>query len=138
MAKNRTGMYKEELAKCVTNEEVRTLFIQAAQEKGGVSKTLDALFGEAYTKTMGIHRNAKGKLYKAETNLDYAQFAKFIGNILALQSRNVKVKIRMQYSWIYVSGDTKAIHAELKAMGLFYAFKAKEWGFTFKNLPKAI
>lgn len=135
MAKNRTNEYKERLANVTTNDEVRGLIIQAAQEKGGVGKTLDAIFREAYGKTHGKFIDSKGKQYKAKNAMNYDQFVELVGNVLALQSKGVKLNVGMRYHYLFVTGDTREVKSYLRGIGFYWDHVNVGWGFKFQKAP---
>lgn len=126
-----------------TNPEVRDAYVKAVQA-GKLTEKQVKEFKSAYTKTKNVFKNMRGKIYEGRNPLTADQFFGIVGKILELNGKRVtvdkkriavKLNLEMRYNWLWVTGDTKPVHAELKKMGLLYSPKNQAW---FSKLDKGI
>lgn len=129
---NMNKKYFENLFReCETGEEVKSLYKRLAMkyhpDKGGDNESMKALnlaFEDAFERLKNIHRNHETKEKYTKQTYEYAR--EFIDLINAL-FKFKDITIELIGSFVWVSGETKAIKEDLKALGLRFSGNKKAW-----------
>ena len=116
---------------CKTGEEVKALYKKLAlkyhPDRGGDNESMKALnlaFEDAFNRLKNVHRNTKtGETYE-RTSYEYAgEYIDLINALMKMQG----IVVEIVGSFVWVSGETKAVKDDLKALGLKYSGKHKAW-----------
>ena len=89
-------------------------------------KAMKAEYEAAAAKVWTTHKTATGKTYTKEQTQTPQQFADMIEKLRAFEN----ITIEILGSWIWVTGDTKAIKEQLKELHFFFSSKKKAWYFN--------
>jgi len=82
-------------------------------------------FQEAFERLKGVHVNMGGETYRKESSETAGEFMDLINKLLQLGN----IDVELCGSWIWVSGNTKPVKEELKALGFKWSSKKKTWYF---------
>lgn len=126
-------MNKRYFEQCETLEDVKQVFKKLARElhpdcNPGKDTTADfqdmqKQYEEAFANLKNYHRNSKGETYTKETDEVPADFANMIFALLHYPG----LVIELCGSWLWVSGNTKAVKEELKALGFKWSANKAAW-----------
>lgn len=114
-----------------TTEELKNRYRQ-------VAKMLHPDFGgneEDFKKMVVEYEKATEKLLKGDTTDTLETMEKFRDIIDELLSYN-DIIIEVCGNWIWISGNTKPIKEEIKALGCFWARKKKMWYYRPQDYKK--
>ena len=81
-------------------------------------------FTAAFDRLKNIHVNKDGEQYEKETTETAAEFMDLINKLLKMG-----IEVELCGSWIWVSGNTKAVKEELKALGFKWSHNKAAWYF---------
>ena len=119
---------------CKTAEELKKAYRKAVaalhpDNNPGKDTTKDfqemqAEFEKAFDRLKNIHVNKDGEQYEKETTETAAEFMDLINKLLKLG-----IEVELCGSWIWVSGNTKAVKDELKALGFKWSHNKAAWYF---------
>lgn len=85
---------------------------------------MQAEFEKAFDRLKNIHVNKDGETYEKETTETAAEFMDLINKLLRLG-----VEVELCGSWIWLTGNTKAVKDELKAIGFKWSRNKSAWYF---------
>ena len=127
-----------------TAEDVKALYKQLVKELHpdcNLERDTTAEFQEmqrqyyaAWERLKNIHVNKDGERY--ETQKDNTQNAKEFADIIDKLARYNGISIELCGSWIWVTGDTKPIKDELKALKFRFSPKKTAWYFHSEPYKK--
>ena len=86
-------------------------------------KIINAEYDEMFKAVKNFHRNKENKIYRKETQETNSEFKDIIDELV--KHSNIKVEIIGSFVW--VSGETKAIKDTLKKMGFRWHSKKQNW-----------
>lgn len=89
-------------------------------------------YNEAFKRLKNIHINKDGEQYEKETDETPEQYAGIINALL----RMTGLMIELCGSWLWVSGNTKQYHEEIKALGFKWSKNKGSWYFHFEPYRK--
>lgn len=120
---------------CKTCEDVKQIYKKLARDlhpdcNPGRDTTaefqdMSRQYEEAYNRLKNIHTNASGETYEKETSQTAAEYADIINKLLHVPG----LMIELCGSWLWVTGNTYAARAELKALGFRFSAKKQAWYF---------
>lgn len=119
----------EELYKATTLEELKKAYRKYAvkfhPDNGGKVEDMQELnnaYDNMFEKVKNIHRNMKGETYSKPTDESPSYFRDLIDKLIKL---NVTIEVIGAFVW--VSGDTKKVKEELKALGFKWHTAKLNW-----------
>lgn len=89
-------------------------------------KAMKAEYKKLAAKVWTTHKTATGKTYEKAQTQTPAEFADMIEKLRRFEN----ITIEILGSWIWVTGDTKAIKDQLKELHFFYSSKKAAWYFN--------
>lgn len=99
---------------------------------------MQAEFERTWESLKNVHMNKDGKIYNKETEETAQAFMDMINRLIRIPG----VKVEMCGSWIWVTGDTKAVKEMLKEMHFCWSAKKQAWyyheGVYFKRTKNVI
>jgi len=111
-------------AGCKTIDEVRNLYFRLAKihhpDVGGSTATMSEINVE-YERVCS-HFGKPRQDFDAYRTID-EELREVLIRLVSIPG----IKVEVCGLWIWVSGNTKAVHEQLKAMGLHYAWKKQMW-----------
>ena len=115
-----------------TLEELKTMYKKLAlanhPDQGGSTEamqTINAEYTELFNSLKNVHRSADGETYTARQDNDETA-AEFI-DIIAKLVRLPGIIIELCGSWLWITGETRAVKDELKAIGFRWSSNKKAW-----------
>lgn len=93
---------------------------------GVINVEYEEMFDIVKNKHLGYDKKEhKFYTYTKETEETVEEFK----NVINALQKYRKIKVELVYQWLWVSGDTKRIKDDLKALGLHYAPQKNAWCF---------
>lgn len=86
-------------------------------------KIINAEYDEMFKAVKNFHRNKENKIYRKETQETNAEFKDIIDELI----KHSNIKVEIIGSFIWVSGETKAIKDTLKTLGFRWHSGKKNW-----------
>lgn len=86
---------------------------------------MQAEFQTAFEKLKNVHVNKDGEEYEKETTETAGEFMELINKLLHFPD----IEVELCGSWIWVSGETKAVKDDLKALGFKWSRNKAAWCF---------
>ena len=86
---------------------------------------MQAEFQTAFEKLKNVHVNKDGEEYEKETTETAGEFMELINKLLHFPD----IEVELCGSWIWVSGETKAVKDDLKALGFKWSRNKAAWYF---------
>lgn len=86
---------------------------------------MQAEFQTAFEKLKNVHVNKDGEEYEKETTETAGEFMDLINKLLHFPG----IEVELCGSWIWVSGETKAVKDDLKALGFKWSRNKAAWYF---------
>lgn len=115
---------------CTTIDKLRKLYRKLAMEnhpdRGGsteIMKEINAEYDRAFEAMKRKHNTQAASTGSRTINETPEEFRRVIEKIINIPG----IIIELCGSWIWVSGDTRAVKDQLKAAGLFWAKKKGMW-----------
>ncbi|PZR29138.1 MAG: molecular chaperone DnaJ [Citrobacter freundii] len=113
---------------CTTIEEVKAKYKQLAKQHhpdmGGNTETMQAINREYAFASARITKGAGLSDQETEDQLRFSEeYRRVIEAIIHLPG----IIIELVGAWVWVTGNTYSVKAELKAAGLFFAAKKQAW-----------
>lgn len=90
-----------------------------------IFKELQADFEQAFDYLKNVHFNASGEMYEKETEETAAEFMNMINRLLIIPG----IEIELCGSWIWITGNTKAVKDLLKEFGFRFSRNKLAWYF---------
>lgn len=119
---------------CTTAEELKKEYKRLAKElhpdnnkenTTGLFQKMQADFQKAFETLKSRHVNKDGVFYEKETTETAAEFMDLINKLLNLRG----IDIELCGSWIWITGDTKAVKDTLKLYGFKWSHNKSAWYF---------
>ena len=115
-----------------TLEELKTMYKKLAlanhPDQGGGTEAMQAInaeYTELFNSLKNVHRSAGGETYTARQDNDETA-AEFI-DIIAKLVRLPGIIIELCGSWLWITGETRAVKEELKEIGFRWSSNKKAW-----------
>lgn len=120
---------------CVTCEDVKQMYKKLARDlhpdcNPGKDTTaefqeMSKQYEEAYNRLKDIHQNASGETYQKETKQTATEYADLINQLLHIPG----LMIELCGSWLWITGNTRPVKDQLKALGFRFSSKKQAWYF---------
>lgn len=86
-------------------------------------KVINAEYDEMFKIVKNFHRNRENKIYSKETQEVNTEFKDIIEELI----KHSNIRVEIIGSFIWVSGETKAIKDTLKTLGFRWNYKKQSW-----------
>lgn len=115
-----------------TLEELKAMYKRLAMQNhpdlGGSTETMQEINTEyetLFSRLKNVHRNASGEQYTADNDNDEtaADFVDIIDKLIKLPG----IIVELCGSWLWITGETRAVKDELKAIGFRWSSNKKAW-----------
>lgn len=116
-------------------KDYRVQALKLHPDKGGSieeMQMLNAEYEELFKKYKNLHKNKDGKVYEKENTEKASEFIDIIYKLLKLDGLNIEVC----GCFLWITGDTKKYHKELKAMGLRFSGNKQAWYLSPKDYKR--
>lgn len=118
---------------CRTAEELKKAYREAARKLHPDSnpgkdttedfKIMQAEFEKAWERLKNVHVNKDGETYEKETTETAGEFMDLINKLLNIPG----IEVELCGSWIWITGNTKAVKDELKTYGFKFSRNKLAW-----------
>lgn len=133
-------MIKSYFENVTTAEELKKAFHEWVKklhpDNGGDIEAFKAMKAEyerlAKSKIWNTHKTMDGKTYEKQNAQAPEEFADMIEKLFRFEN----ITIEILGSWIWVTGDTKAIKEQLKELGFLFSSKKAAWFYNGDSKKK--